>query len=153
MSKTNVDVLVGAALAWPQLGQAFSYYWDAGWRSPLREGHFPVTADTVNRTGEMLWRENWSTTMDWDGSPHPEPPRYTFEALDGEPSALVVIRALDYYWAQTESDPDIWLSSEAFAFCVHLQAAANTHLPGYEAVPWGIEDEDRDIFLRFSANT
>ena len=159
VSKTHIDALVSAALLAGLPGMAFQYYWhnaesdSDGWTRPSRG----VTLETAGRTGEMLWRANWETTMgvwaDDPECPYPTLPEYRFERLQGRPSALIVLRLLMDYKYQTAGDSGEFESTEAWAFCQSLESDAVGRLPGFHDLPWALQDSDRDVFERYPERT
>jgi hypothetical protein len=55
---------------------------------------------------------------------------------------IVLLKAVDCYEYQSCEHPG-WRKSEAFAICNALRDRLLVKLPGYDAAPWGIEDEER----------
>jgi hypothetical protein len=158
VSKVHIDVLMTAAVQWPDgFGGPFSYLWRTA-PEPARLRNV-VDRDTAGTVGTMLWQANWDMAAGGD-SPEDleelgwptERPTYEFEELPGTPDPIVVIRALDCYEYQTGDEPHYWWDTEAYAFLQTLRPAAIHRLPGLreqlDALPWEITD--REIFLRRS---
>jgi hypothetical protein len=151
VAKAHIDALITAAIRWAGTHEPFSYYWPP-------EGGGPsihvVSAETASTTGTMLWRASWAATMEWwadqEDCPFPELPEYTFEELPGQPNPLVVLNAISFYSYQTANDDPVdWRMTEQYAFLDWLQTTAVRRLPGIDDIPWGIGDDDRDVFERY----
>lgn len=134
VSKTHIDLLITAALAWEL-----------------------IVPEQADETGRMLWREcHTSVAYRYDSTDdgelpgpwgldreRPGPPGltladiegYTFQALEGpiDPEAvLIAARSLDY---QSCEHPG-WEASAAYRLCVELQTAAESLFGPYRA-RWG----------------
>ncbi|MDT4935447.1 MAG: hypothetical protein QOK11_3339 [Pseudonocardiales bacterium] len=148
VDKVHIDALVTAAVKATDRnsGRPFFYYWN---------GTRPVTAETADRVGQMLWQANWDVTMSWapeEDRPFPEIPAYRHDELPGLPNPLLVLHLISYYEYQTVGRPEVWLMTEAAAFLGWLQGHAINRLPGIDEYPWGLGGaEDRDVFVRYPA--
>ena len=145
VDKTVIDLLLTAARKWPDGNEPWFYYW-------CRDGSHPVTDETADAVGRMLWGANWDATEGWayeDGGETESPvPAYRYAELPGVPDPLVVLRAISYYGYQTAGDEvEEWLLSEPSAFLDRLAHTAWHKLPGMADVPWGFDDSHRDIFV------
>lgn len=151
VSKTTIDAMMTAAVRWSEETPGGSrYYWHDGSRS--------IDASSATAIGQMLWSANWYRAGGWlkeadwateeDLAEIPEEPTYEYEPLPGEPEALVVLRVIANYSYQTSGEPEEWRPSEPFGFIHALQSRAIGRLPGYADLPWGLGDNDRDIFQR-----
>ena len=82
--------------------------------------------------------------------PIPRAADYTYDELEGEPNALLILRATSYYEYQTaDEEPADWQARQTYAFLTWLETDAVRRIPGIKAMPWGIGDADRDIFTRY----
>ncbi len=147
MSRTTIDALVTAAIKWTDDTDAFRYYW--------RGGVGRVTPETATSVGQMLWSANWYHADGWvedtdwaerGGVPEPV---YAYEALPGVPDPAIVLRVISNYVYQTAGHPDDWRPSEPFGFVYALQVVAIERLLHDVDLPWGIGDDDRDLFRRY----
>jgi hypothetical protein len=144
VTKTQIDLLVTAAVKWPQTPtHPFSYHWAGA-------GSQPVTAETADRVGQMLWLHNWEVTEGWvdrEERSMADPPDYVYEPLAGVPDPLLVLKQISYYEYQSVDDDEEWLLGEPRAFLRSLQAHAQVLLPGMAELPWGIGHNQRGLFL------
>ena len=110
--------------------------------------------ESLDDLGAMLWRENMRSLEALYGGGAPDedavegyawsrttPGRYGVMALQ---EIVRVLKAIDCYEYQSCEHGD-WRTSEAREFCRMLRNSLISRLPGYDAAPWGIEDEDVEV--------
>lgn len=104
-----------------------------------------LTEETAGMVGAMLVAENRrSVDYRYDEAEEEEP--YVFNALQGRPDPVVVLKAIACYEYQACETPD-WEESEAYAFCQALRHRMIGALPGYDDAD-GWEVSDRRVFLK-----
>lgn len=132
VSKTHIDVLVTVAIDARHPGSSFYFYHEG-------EGRY-VTRETADEIGRMLWEENFrSVNHRYDES---EPvPEYRFARTEDKP-IVEVLKGIDCYEYQS-CEHDEWESSAAKRFCDSLRDTLIGKLPGYDAAPWGWEEQHR----------
>lgn len=156
VSKTTIDAMMTAAVRWAEeTPGGVRYYWHHGSRS--------IDASSATAIGQMLWYANWYHAEGWfkeadwateeDLAEVPEEPTYAYEPLPGEPDALVILGVIANYSYQTSGEPEGWRPSEPFGFIHALQNRAIARLPGFADLPWGLGNNDRDIFQRATPPT
>ncbi len=159
VSKTHIDALMTAALRWcSEALLRFDVINAAG--DVMSRGHYEVNRDNADEIGRLLWEHNYwySGWGDYDQLHDEETAdpdvlavrSYRFSELPGEPDPILILGALDYYGYQTRPEtPDEWVNSIGFAFTDLLRSGAIRQIPGYDRVPWGLDEPD--IFLTWAA--
>ncbi|TQK71426.1 hypothetical protein [Nocardioides sp. SLBN-35] len=160
VSRSDIDALVAVGLAWGDLPEATAVRAAAFWPDLRRD---PSAA------GARLWRENHDCVV-YGGDPDlldederaslleeyeadfgPLPP-YAFDPMPGFPSARAGLRVISYYSYQTSNH---WANEGPTPISVFLDALRSFGESMADAgvssgeLPWGIDDEHRDYFLRY----
>ncbi len=137
-----VDLLLTAALQWPDRltgGRGFMYYHHGG-----ASGSIFIDERNVDAIGVMLLGALGT------GPIHAkEAAAYSFQPLPGEAVPEVVLGCLVRYIEKARRVPG-WSGSEAKSLAAYLESRA-VHLLDRPEVPWGLSDEDRDVFERHGA--
>lgn len=164
-TKADIDALVTIALRWSQRGDAErmpAVVADVLW----------VTRDTATALGARLWNVNLEVARMhealWE-----EAQEYRFEELPGAPAPETALRLVEFYESQTIRSghylaarrghpPFEYLFAEAMAWwarvllgladpdCFRSEPVDLDPLRSiaYEQSGWGLDDGDRDLFLR-----
>src|SRR5581483_9476890 len=158
VSKRHVDVLVSAALQFPQHGSKLRFRirdvptkpsdyakgepWGPTAIKTFNERMTEVTRTNASDVGQMLWTENHKSLRhrytDADESWPAE--QYDFAEIHGRLDPVVVLKAIDCYEYQSCEHPE-WEESAAYSLCDALRRVAIARLPGYESAPWGLDEE------------
>ncbi len=162
LSKVDIDALVTIAMRWsdtaPLPVSAFGLV-------PAR-----ITAANATAVGRELWLENWQRNC-W----RPEEERdddevrvsemvhsYVFEELPGQPLDGTALRIIQCFCYQTANDE--WEEQGTYGqeFYEAIREAAEERVgpdlevafnkaPGASETPWGLTENDRDLFTRIHA--
>jgi hypothetical protein len=117
----------------------------------------PKAPADLTKMGRMLWAENAISIKARYGDNNPECFDYTYTPT-ARPAlpAVVIIKALDCLEYQS-CEHDSYYASEAYALLRQLRDNAAARVPGYDAAPWGIDEEWRpgetqaEMFARLRA--
>lgn len=149
VSKAHIDAIVYAALCYPSPSSSLTWKDSEGRKQSLSRAS---TSEVRDYVGRMLWMENLVSVAyrypdDKDGQrPGPggltqaEIIGYTYAVPRRRPSVVEALKLINCFSYQSCEHPG-WEKSEALAFCTVLTSALIDELPGYEAAPWGWEDE------------
>jgi len=101
--------------------------------------------------GQMLWQEN-HTSVNYRYRRKDECPKYTWTEVPwpiGEPDAktLATVCKLVNCYTYQSCEHDEWEASTSNKFCDTLIGYVCRNLPGYEEAPWGIDSEERNVFV------
>lgn len=96
------------------------------------------TAERANRTGAMLWEENYRS-VNYRYRESDAAPSYQHRAADlyDRFDPVQVLKAIACFEYQS-CEHSGWKGSEAAAFCEELRLAAIARLPGYDAAAWEV---------------
>lgn len=98
-----------------------------------------LTSDNLDAVGAMLMQAN-AASVDYRYRETNQVPYYRHTFRHTRP-AVEVLKLVDCYEYQSCERPD-WPQSEAHAYCAALRERLIGQLPGYDAAPWAIDDED-----------
>lgn len=135
-----VDLLLSAALQWQERWgdeEGFRYYVHrAGQGTTVRT----LDPDDADRMGRLLLEAVGDAAADG----------YTFSPLPG-PAAPEIVLACVHSYSYTALAHGRFKGRDTGAFVRALDSAAAVRLAARGPdVPWGLEAEDRDIFVRFA---
>jgi len=109
-------------------------HWATGFPGP---SGLPAVSDTI--LGRLLLRENYLSLAARYGDPVDNVEIDAFRYADPRPhSPLEILKAIDCYEYQA-CEHDGWQASVARRYCEWLRCLAVSRLPGYEALPWGLD--------------
>jgi hypothetical protein len=98
-----------------------------------------LTSDNLDATGAMLTQAN-AASVDYRYRETNQIPFYRHSFRLPLP-AVTLLKLIDCYEYQSCERPD-WPESEAYAYCDALRRRLIAQLPGYDAAPWAMSDED-----------
>jgi len=135
VSTAHINALVNAGYA-----NTLSWYApaDASLGRP-RDERRTLTSDNLDATGQMLMQACVASVSYRYGS-HEQIPHYRHTFRLPRP-AVAMLKLLDCYEYQSCERPD-WPESEAHAYCEALRSRLIGQLPGYDAAPWAIGDDE-----------
>ena len=146
VSKAHIDALVRVALEGPKDGDKRC------WTRPYFRNEL-LKNDLANELGHSLAKENLLSIHarypDTIANPKNVPGPldsywlrpYQYLATIRHLTCAESLKAIDCYEYQA-CEHAAWQKSEAYAFCQMLRSHVISCLPGYEAAPWGIDQND-----------
>lgn len=143
VTDAHIDALLTAGLAYTSPDSPLS--WPVPSTTPPREER--LTTETANRVGAMLLAANEHGVNAFFGTDKQtaRTEHYRFYRLPGDPSPLIVFKAISCLEYQSCDAPD-WRLSEAYMFYAELRYLAANRIPGFDDAPgWGISS--RTIFI------
>lgn len=152
VDRNHIEFLVASALNLCELNRSNAFRWRAN-GAPYQLA--PGDQEAADRVGQMLWDENIRSVLHrYPGDTRetmPGPCDETFEYRHDFGKvwpfkAAEVFKACHCWEYQTCETPD-HEQTDAWAFVQALQRAAASHVPGYEAAPWGAPEPSSMIRL------
>lgn len=158
VDEMHIHVMVNAGLAYPMHGDKLRWLvreltdeekvqsytrgepWGPGATAIYGQLRRELTSKTAGFVGAMLWAENVRSVNHRYSEEEWEQP-YQFKTLRGVPNPLAVLKAIACYEYQSCEHED-WEESESYRFCQSLRKAAINKLPGYDEMPWEIDESD-----------
>ncbi len=163
VSKVDIDALVTIALRWSNSVDSLRL-------SQAVHHAMHVSAQTADVVGARLLEANWNafhyggdpTRLDREARECFELqgietfPGYAFDELPGAPLPETCLYLLSFYEYQAATDnwqgsfPEKFTSALRACAALQLGELRAEELPGYSNVPWGLAEQDRDLFQRLS---
>lgn len=129
VSQAHIDALVSATL--PKGGHKLSYQHDGQWRY--------VEHGDADRIGQLLWDE-CHRSINFRYDEQTPTPAYRHRIPGARLDVVTLIKAAHCYRYQSCEHPE-WETSEAAAITAALESWLVHEVPGYDAAPWGLDDE------------